>query len=109
MVANLNPIDIATQYRIKPNGAAIADDGVTHDGCILCQKAIFAYLRSKSSYRNDESHSLCSLCSRSWFATLTRVALRLWLAALTKVVARILRFSHFRRSAASFAFAIIRR
>ena len=57
MVANLNPIDIATQYRIKPNGAAIADDGVTHDGCILCQKAVLAYLRSKSAYRNDESHN----------------------------------------------------
>jgi hypothetical protein len=36
MVANLYPIDIATQDGIKPNGATIANDGVTNDSCILC-------------------------------------------------------------------------
>ena len=56
MVANLNPIDITTQDCIEPNGATIADDSITDNSCILCQKAIFAYLRSESSYRNNQSH-----------------------------------------------------
>ena len=57
VVTNFDPVDIAAQYGVKPDGAAIADDGVADDSCVLCEKAIFTYLRSKSAYRNDECHN----------------------------------------------------
>ena len=36
VIANLNPIDIAAQYSVEPDGATITDDGITDDSCILC-------------------------------------------------------------------------
>ena len=49
-VTDMNPVHITTHNCVEPNTALTAHDHITNDGRVLCQIAVFTYLRSESSH-----------------------------------------------------------
>ena len=50
-VTDADGIDIAAQHRVEPDAAFVADDRVADNRGVVCQKTVFADLRSETAYR----------------------------------------------------------